>query len=165
VKKDSDACTSWIFRRQNNDEKYAPQNVQGKMRDSGVYQMVWGCFVGDKLGPLVCIDDRITQDIYIELLRQNLAPFIDSLTEDSITNLTFQQDNAPPHTAYRTKSFLSELSVQHRFNLMEWPAHSPDLNPIENLWAHLKTQLNQRYPDTKYIRGNPDSVRRVLNRD
>jgi hypothetical protein len=86
--------------------------------------MVWGCFVGDKLGPLVCIDDRITQDIYIELLRQNLAPFIDSLTEDSITNLTFQQDNAPPHTAYRTKSFLSELSVQHRFNLMEWrPTH------------------------------------------
>jgi hypothetical protein len=39
--------------------------------------MVWGCFIGDKLGPLVRIDGRINQNVYIDVLHQNLVPFIE----------------------------------------------------------------------------------------
>jgi hypothetical protein len=45
---------------------------------------------------------------------------------------------------------------------MEWPAYSPDMNLIEELWAHLKTELHQRYPDTSMLQGSPDTIRQKL---
>jgi len=29
---------------------------------------------------------------------------------------------------------------------MDWPAHSPDLDPIENIWCHLRNCINSRQP-------------------
>ena len=40
VKKDSDPCQVWVFRRQNKREKYDSKNVHGKTRDGGVSQMI-----------------------------------------------------------------------------------------------------------------------------
>jgi transposase len=28
--------------------------------------------------------------------------------------------------------------------LLSWPAYSPDMNIIENLWAHIKDQVEKR---------------------
>ena len=124
--------------------------------------MVWGCFVGDKLGPLVCINDKIKQDVYIQLLDENLLSFIDVLHANGISELIFQQDNARPHTAQKTKDWLKVVGEKHSFTIIEWPANSSDLNPIENLWAYVKAELHRRYPDTKYLQGSPETIRKVL---
>ncbi len=54
----------------------------------------------------------------------------------------FQKDLAPAHTAKSTKSWLND----HGVGVLDWPANSPDVNPIENLWGIVKRKLRNKRP-------------------
>jgi hypothetical protein len=58
--------------------------------DRYILQMIWGCFVGDKLGSIAFIDGTINSDVYIEILFNNLVLYLDVLMEDSVTGIIFQ---------------------------------------------------------------------------
>ena len=55
----------------------------------------------------------------------------------------FMDDNARPHRARVADQFLEENGIGR----MEWPARSPDCNPIENLWDNIKRKANKKVKD------------------
>jgi len=162
IRQDSDPHQLWVFRRQTKYEKYDPKNIRTKLKYGGVKQMVWGCFYGNKLGPIAFIDGSVNSHIYILVLQNKLIPFFQALQEDGATDIIFQQDNAKPHKSKLTEKWLKDSAMQNGFSIMEWPVYSPDMNPIEELWAYLKAELHRRYPDTKSLQGTSAAIQQKL---
>jgi hypothetical protein len=78
------------------------------------------------------IDSTLDSDLYVEILESELVDTIDYYNLDK-EEIIFQQDNAPCHTSKTTMEAFNAIEV----NVMDWPAQSPDLNPIENYWGHV----------------------------
>ena len=59
--------------------------------------------MGNKLGPIVFIDENINAAVYTQILDQNLLQYITALAGEDIHDIVFQQDNARPHIAKVTQ--------------------------------------------------------------
>ncbi|EXX73986.1 IS630 family transposase [Rhizophagus irregularis DAOM 181602=DAOM 197198] len=108
--------------------------------------MVWGCFAGGIKGPLIFCDEnkegneKINSNTYVRILNKHLHPFHHTVCELTGRAASFQQGNAPIHTAKITKDWLKKNKIA----IIDWPANSPDLNPIENIWKQLKDNIQSR---------------------
>ena len=93
---------------------------------------------------------NITAGEYKEVLTQTLLPEGCTLMGGALGSAWFfQQDNDPTHRAAPqtvqayNKAHGSSITV-----LPNWPPSSPDLNPIENVWAIVQARVNKRGPET-----------------
>ncbi len=93
------------------------------------------------VGPLCFLKSTVNAAIYQEILEHFMLPSADKLYGDA--DFIFQQDLAPAHTAKGTKSWFND----HGVTVIDWPANSPDLNPIENLSGIVKRKMRDTRPN------------------
>lgn len=114
------------------------KNLKATVKHGGGHVMVWGCMSSDGVGNITFIEGTMTAKSYIDVLQDNLSESSNKLGLDGL--YYFQQDNDPKHTARITQEWLL-TNVPHR---LITPPQSPDMNPIENLWSILDSQIRRR---------------------
>ncbi len=109
--------------------------------------MIWGAVTSAGVGPLCFIKSKFNPAVYQEILEHFMLSSADKLYGDA--DFLFQQDSAPAHTVKGTKSWFND----HGVTLLDWPANSPDLKPIENLWDIFKRKMrNSRSNNTEELK-------------
>ncbi len=119
--------------------------------------MVWGCISAYGMGSLHVLEGTMNAERYIKVLEQHMLSSRRHLFEGR--PCVFQQENAKPHTAAITTAWFHSRRVR----VLNWPACSPDLSPIENIWRIIKRKIRQRRPWTlqqleNYIRQEWDQI-------
>ncbi|KAI4872931.1 hypothetical protein NFI96_005306 [Prochilodus magdalenae] len=103
--------------------------------------MVWGAMSSAGVGPQCFLRSKIHTAVYQEDLEHLMLPAADQLYGDA--DFIFQQDLVPPHSAKATSTWFKD----HGIPVLNWPANSPDLKPIENLWGMLKRKMRYARPN------------------
>lgn len=86
---------------------------------------VWAAIFKDGRKAICFTQENIKSVNYQKILEEHMLPIFEKESD------IYQQDNAPAHTSKSTKKFFEDKDI----TVLLWPANSPDLNIIENIWG------------------------------
>ena len=136
------------FVRRRTNEKMQEQCLIPSVKHGRCSVMVWGCFGGGKIGDLYRVEGTLRKESYHKILQRHAIPCGQHLIG---TNFILRQDNDPKHTSKMCQRYLKNKQSARILTVMEWPAQSPDLNPIELLWEQLDRMVRRKTPSSQSI--------------
>lgn len=140
----------YIWRK--SDEAWLPDCISPGVQKK-FSAMIWGCITYHGVGTICRIIGNINSQKYIEILEDNLWPVI--ARHFANTNFLFMDDNATVHKSRLTNVYKLENDISS----LEWPAQSPDKNPIENVWLKIKRGVRRV---SHLINTNEDLYNQIL---
>lgn len=89
-------------------------------------------------GELVSLEGRFTAREYIRVLEDNMLPTVRAMAIPDPDPIVFVQDRSPIHNARIVNEWFREHPEIILFN---WPSKGCDINPTENLWGIMKSEI------------------------
>lgn len=120
----------WVFKNQTPSARRFQKRAEVKV-------MIWGAIGYNYKSKLIFVEGTMTAEKY----QATILPHVKKAFVGR-RGLYFMQDNARPHAAKATKAALAEM----RIAVLDWPAHSPHLNPIEKFWNNIHRLIAKRRP-------------------
>ena len=106
--------------------------------------IIWSCFSYTGPGRSHVVECSMNTDWYVnDIIDGRVIPQLREWFPSGTGIL--QQDNAPCHVSKRAKEHMMSKGI----TLLDWPPSSPDINPIENLWAIVKNKVMKQGPRSK----------------
>ncbi|GFX37675.1 transposable element Tcb1 transposase [Trichonephila clavipes] len=124
--------------------RYPQEKTIERHRYGGARWLVWGGIILGSRTVLHVQSVTMTGRIYRDVILEQLV----SLFRDAMgAEFLFMDDNAHPQRA----NIVDECLQSEDITRMDWPAYSPDLNPIEHVWDMLGRRIAARQPPPTFL--------------